>query len=274
MAGDYAVTFDFSDNLHLAEGIEQSKPHHSEARELVLVLEDSPRRIVLQHLLVTERNHVVKHWRQDWEYEQTRLWQYDGDYRWSQRTLTPDQARGQWVQSVWQVDDSPRYSAQGAWDHSYGVSRWTSEKTRRPLPRREHTTRNDYNLLEGINRHTVTSKGWVHEQYNYKIDTKNGRILAHELGNNTYAHSNTDLSAAKSYWEKTSNYWAAVRDVWSDVTTSNRQWQLQWIDSEEDQLHYMTILKQANDLDTHGDTHAERKTLVQETLSPFLTTVK
>lgn len=272
MAGEYAVDFEFSDNLILAEGIEEHEPHYSSAKEYVFVLENSPKRIVLQHLLLTNRNHVIKHWRQDWEYEQTDFWQYEGNYRWRQHAVTPEQVQGKWLQTVWQVDDSPRYAGIGAWEHSHGVSRWTSDVSWRPLPRREHTTRKDYNVLEGINRHTITPTGWVHEQYNYKLDLKTDRIIAHELGKNTYARiTDIDFTPAREYWEKTSAYWEAVRDFWQDVITTNSQWQLEWVDTNDHQDHYMRVLEQAEQADTHATTHEQRKAQVAETLRPFLT---
>jgi len=40
-------------------------------------------------------------------------------------------------------------------------STWHSENTWWPLPRREFSVRNDYNVLSGSNRHTITPTGWV-----------------------------------------------------------------------------------------------------------------
>jgi hypothetical protein len=41
------------------------------------VIEDTGRRIVLQHMLVitddNDKTFVIKHWRQDWEYEPARV---------------------------------------------------------------------------------------------------------------------------------------------------------------------------------------------------------
>jgi hypothetical protein len=186
MVGDYRVKFEFEETLALKAGYTLHKPHVSDAYEYVQVLENSPRRIVLQHILVEEGGRVTKHWRQDWEYEQTRLWSYAGNYSWQRRDLSADAVRGQWVQTVWQVDDSPRYAGVGRWEHDNGVSRWTSDSTWRPLPRREHTERDDYDVLVSTNRQTITPTGWSHEQDSYKLDRKNNQILAFERGNNTY----------------------------------------------------------------------------------------
>lgn len=271
MAGEYAVQFDFAENMTLlADG--QLHKHHSEARELVLVLEDSPEKIVLQHILVTERNHVVKHWRQDWQYQQTQLWQYNGDYSWSQRKVSAEQARGKWVQTVWQVDDSPRYAALGAWDHSHGLSRWTSEVTYRPLPRREHITRDDYNVLVGVNRHTITPTGWLHEQFNYKLDEANDKIIAHELGNNTYTRATEmDFSPARDYWKKTAYYWQQVALFWSALLADNQRVALKFVDGEDEEPHYMVLMKQANNLDLQQQTPEQLQQTIATALTGYLT---
>ena len=39
----------------------------------------------------------------------------------------------------------------------------------RPLPRRESSVRDDYDVLIGHNRHTIVPSGWVHEEENYKV---------------------------------------------------------------------------------------------------------
>ena len=70
---------------------------------------------------------------------------------------------------MFQVDDSPRYEALGEWEHYGSYSAWTSDRTARPLPRRETTVRSDYQILEGINRHTLTPTGWVQEEENLKL---------------------------------------------------------------------------------------------------------
>ena len=88
---------------------------------------------------------------------------------WAPREVPEDQRRGAWVQSVYQVDDSPRYAARGRWEHSDGLSTWISDETWRPLPRREFSVRKDYDVLVGTNRHTITPTGWVQEENNLKL---------------------------------------------------------------------------------------------------------
>lgn len=218
MAGEFHVTFDFEESTALAEGYELREPQRSTATEIVTVLEDSPRRIVLQHILVLgDDQRVVKHWRQDWVRQPREVFQYLGERRWQLRSRSPEEVRGAWSQSVWQVDDSPRYAAIGRWRHDGNQSVWTSETTWRPLPRREHTTRDDYDVMLAVNRHVITPFGWLHEQDNAKLVTRDDqyRLLAREYGRNRYQRiDDYDFTPAFEYWDRTEDYWAEVRRRW------------------------------------------------------------
>jgi hypothetical protein len=216
MAGTYKVEFNFVETVALAKGYEAKPPKRSGATELVLVLEDSPRRIELQHILVLgDPPTVVKHWRQRWDYEDADLLEFQGHQRWAHRRLAPAEARGTWTQSVFEVDDAPRYEGVGRWVHTGDSSTWESNETWRPLPRREYTTRDDYQVLLGRNRHTVTPAGWVHEQDNVKMRLDPEQLLlVREAGLNRYTRVEKDLSAGVTYWKETGAYWRAVRAAW------------------------------------------------------------
>ncbi len=245
MAGHYRVRFQFQETVATTPGYALKEPYHSGATEFVEVVEDHGNRIVLQHILVMHPDpadkpdtsdtsgasepstdqgpHVVKHWRQDWVYEDTELNVYRGHRVFEHLSLTPEQARGKWSQAVYQVDDSPRYEAMGQWSHVGDRSSWVSDgETWRPLPRREHTKRDDYHVLVAKNRHTITPAGWVHEQDNYKLvldaDGVPSTVLAHESGLNVYDKvDDVDFSAGRAYWEDTRAYWQDVRELWEDV---------------------------------------------------------
>jgi hypothetical protein len=131
---------------------------------------------------------------------------------------------GTWAQSVFQVDDSPRYEASGKWQHYPNFSTWLSGTTWRPLPSREKRVRDDYQVLEGTNRHTILRNGWVQEEENYKVKLDQAGqpsgsepYIAKELGVNRYERIiNFDFSAGDAYWEQTQPFWSDVREVWSD----------------------------------------------------------
>lgn len=70
MQGEYTVDFAFDETVLLKPGYERAPAMRSGGSEVVIVVEDTPQRIVLQHLLLDEKSgHITKHWRQDWVYE-------------------------------------------------------------------------------------------------------------------------------------------------------------------------------------------------------------
>lgn len=218
MVGEFEVSFDFHETVILAADYERREPHHSGALEIVVVVEDGPDRIVLQHILQSPSGHVTKHWRQDWVWEATERFEYSGNQRWLVRELKSEETAGAWTQCVFEVNDAPRYCGTGSWNHRYGVSTWTSDRHWRPLPRRELTTRADINVLNVRNRHTITPGGWTHEQDNTKAVMRDGRLvhtLVREVGFNDYRRSEaTDFTPALSFWAATEDFWGVVRDRW------------------------------------------------------------
>jgi hypothetical protein len=220
MRGEYQVDFAFSETVVLQPGYERKPGKRTGANEVVVVVEDSPQRIVLQHLLVADDGkHVTKHWRQDWIFEAPSRFEFAADQTWIVRPLAPEATRGAWTQCVYEVSDAPRYCGTGQWNHRYGVSTWTSDRTWRPLPRREYTTRSDYNAINAENRHTIVPGGWTHEQDNTKTvrgaDGATVRTLVREFGFNDYRKkTGFDFGPAYRYWEKTAPYWAKVRARW------------------------------------------------------------
>ena len=46
----------------------------SDAIELALPVETSNNKVVIQHLLVIDDSTIVKHWREDWTYENNLVW--------------------------------------------------------------------------------------------------------------------------------------------------------------------------------------------------------
>ena len=227
MAGEFDVDFDFRETVALTPGYQLHEPHHSDATEWVNVIEDRGDFISLQHILVMgdgEERHVIKHWRQDWRYQPAELLVFRGESRWERIPVNAAERSGAWSQTVYHVDDSPRYGGIGHWTHDGGVVAWTSNPTWRPLPRREYSTRSDYQVLDVINRHLLTPTGWVHEQDNVKHVLKpDGSVqaLAKETGLNTYTRTDDyDFSAGRTYWERTAPFWQEVRAAWNARLTN------------------------------------------------------
>lgn len=286
MAGPYRASFDFLETVGFVPGYTPQRPYQSWGTEYVYVVEDRGDFISLQHIIVmffTDEEGqvsgpaVMKHWRQDWQYEDQDLHVYVGLNTWEHQSLSRKAAKGAWSQAVFQVDDSPRYESIGRWEHHNGHSSWESADTWRPLPRREFSARDDYHVLSGINRHTITPTGWVHEQDNLKLvlDEK-GRpaektpYLAREIGFNRYERiTGHDFAAGDEYWHKTGPFWAEVRDAWRDYFKERERFTLK-ADYEGQRL-FAAMFDYADNLSAEEDydAHAAR-TFIQQTLDRYL----
>lgn len=193
--------------------------YRAKGTEWVFVDEEQPGKLVIQHLLVANDTMVIKHWREDWLFQSASLLRFDQNATWKRVSLSPAQAKGQWTQRVFEVDDSPRYEGSATWIHADGRHYWEST-TDAPLPRREYTKRTDYNVMRRTNHHEIRSDGYVHEQDNDKIirSETGDQLLASEKGLNTYKRTDdAKCRAAQLWWTKNRAYWADVRTVWDEV---------------------------------------------------------
>lgn len=224
MTGCYEVRFNFAETFPHEKDYEKKKNYRSGALEWITVAEESPKKIELQHILIvnpngTGKDAIVKHWRQDWLYENTELYTFHKDNKWTYKKLSPEKVKGQWTQVVYQVDDAPRYSGTGTWIHTDGRTYWESNADA-PLPRREYTTRKDYNVLNRNNRQEIFDWGWLHDQDNKKVlrnDGSEDKIIVEEKGLEYYKKTdNKRCIAAQNYWEEYAPLWAAVRQSWNE----------------------------------------------------------
>ena len=225
----FAETFSYSNDTNYTPSDEK----HMGATEWAQLVEETDSSVVIQHLLVIgsgENTMIIKHWRQDWIYENTEFYIYDHDNKWSFQKSSKDKVKGQWTQKVFQVDDSPRYEGSGSWVYVDGKKYWEST-TDAPLPRREYTTRSDYNLTIRTSRHEIVESGWIHDQDNKKIVRDNGKedfVLAEEKGMNFYKRvEDAKCQVAKDWWLENSEYWQSVRNVWSDIYLRNEDLELE-----------------------------------------------
>lgn len=288
LAGDYRVSFHFLETLGLTETFQPDRPYHSWTTERVHLLKDTGKRISLQHTLemyfleddgkVSEPS-LVKHWRQDWTYEDREILAYLGDSTWEKRTVGSDEVKGAWSQAVFQVDDGPRYETLGRWEHRGNLSCWTSDSFLRPLPRREHSVRKDYGVLDGFHRIILTPTGWLHEQHAWKRvagETSKDSdaapaFLAAEIGLDRYERITAPaLTVARDYWEKTGPYWALVRRLWDEAFEANQRFRLE--DKVKGDTLYDLLFAPADALaqgtETFDPVAAEAE--VREAISAFL----
>lgn len=222
MSGCFKVGFNFTETFNYSTDslYKPSAVKHDKALEWVEVITDKNNKIQLQHLLIVgpkSKPHIVKHWRQDWLYENQDLFMFDKGTHWKYVELPKESVEGQWTQKVYQVDDSPRYEGTATWVHVDGKSYWENG-TDAPLARREHTKRSDYNVMHRRNRHEITKTGWVHNQDNDKIireDNKEDFILAQEKGYNTYEKvADNECEAAQKWWKENKDLWKKIRKKW------------------------------------------------------------
>lgn len=223
MAGNFKVRFDMQESTRWDASYTPLDKKTSGGHEVVRVLEDTGRKIVLQHMLVINhdgKDMIIKHWRQDWEYEPAKVLVYSDRNVWGWEAVPEKMRRGRWSQIVWQVDDSPRYGGWGQFEEQSGIRRWRSNWTWRPLARRDAVRNPVYDRYHSINRHQTTPDGWVHWQDNTKMGTKDGKLapVVQEYVLNTYTKfDGYNVKAADDYWAATQGYWKAVRAEWDKV---------------------------------------------------------
>lgn len=225
MCGCYEVTFNFTETFNYSQDTlyKPSETKVDKGLEWAQLVEYSDDKIVIQHLLqvgTPESPYIVKHWRQDWLFENTDFYMFNGDNQWTYVSKSKDDVKNQWTQKVYQVDDSPRYEGSATWVHVDGKSFWENATTA-PLPRREYTKRSDYNITLRGNRHQTMDYGWVHDQDNEKIIREAGKedvVLAKEKGYNTYVKvADSKCQAAQDWWKEGQEKWAKVRTKWASV---------------------------------------------------------
>ena len=228
MCGCYEIKFNFAETFNYPKdsaNYKASKVKHETALEWAQLIEDGSDKISIQHLLIVGKGHIVKHWRQDWLFENTKLYDYNGFEDWKFKTLPKDKVKGQWTQKVYEVDDKPRYEGSSSWIHADGRHYWENT-TNAPLPRREYTQRSDYNITKRTNVHEIIKDGWIHDQDNDKIirDEKgNEYVLAQEKGHNTYTKvDDSKCEAAQKWWVANQEFWKKVRTKWNAEFAKNK----------------------------------------------------
>jgi len=219
MCGCYEVDFQYAETFAPKATYEFHDRYVANALEWVGLVEESPNKLSLQHILVMRDTMALKHWRQDWIFENQELFSFQGDELWNFETLAGDDVQGQWTQKVYQVDDAPRYEGNATWIHADGKHYWESTVDA-PLPRREYTKRDDYNVLQRTNRHEITNEGHLHEQDNAKVRRRSGkdRVIAYEKGMNVYKKvDDSRCQAAADWWQENQAFWGDVRTAWGEI---------------------------------------------------------
>ena len=222
MCGCFEIDFKFSETFQYSNdsNYSKSKNYNAKALEYAKLIKDEKGHISIQHLLVMG-DYIIKHWRQDWIFQNRDLLKYDGNNNWKYISKTKKDVKGQWTQKVFQVDDSPRYEGSATWVHADGKSYWENSSYA-PLPRREYTKRNDYNIMIRGNRHEITKDGWVHDQDNFKVvkdsESDSELIIASEKGINSYTRvDESNCKEAIKWWDENNEKWLLVLEKWNSI---------------------------------------------------------
>lgn len=219
LCGCFSVNFKYAETFSPETTYKFHEREEMNATELVLPLEKTDKKMVLQHLLVVNDSMVIKHWREEWVYESPVIYEFEGNKTWRKKELAAADVKGKWTQTVWEVNDEPRYQGISSWIANDGKLYWESTADA-PLPRREYTVRSDYNIMKRHNRIILTADGYVHEQDNDKIIRTAGggdQLLAQEKGYNSYFRmADSECAVAKKWWDKNEAFWKVVRTEWQN----------------------------------------------------------
>jgi hypothetical protein len=287
LQGEFKVSFEFLETILLDTKLKKDVPYFSWGTEYVDLIEDSGNFISLQHIMVLYSKDlrtgevlgpfVVKHWRQDWEWETSSKMSFQGDNHWEVEQLNSTSTTGKWKWSVFQVDDTPRYSSLGRWKHLKSTSIYTTEMFTRPLPRREFSVRSDYNVLLASDTIVLTANSWFHEQRNLKHqgklgnnnDISSGKILSREVGHNSYLRiSGFNFEAGHNYWNKTKTYWASVRSFWKYFLASNDSYKIK--NKVNGITLYSNHFKNAEDRGILNLSESKRAELISKLISQYI----
>ena len=247
LCGCFEVDFRYAETFSNDTTYELRKPAYSRGLEYVVPVVVGKNKMVLQHLLVINDTMVIKHWREDWEFEATSRLEYVGSKRWKKVAITNNETKNKWTQSVWEVDDAPRYQGTGEWVSANGKNYWENI-TNAPLPRREYTKRSDYQILKRGNKILVDGKGWVHEQDNDKVALINGveKTIAQEKGYNSYVKTiENKCAVAANWWKANADFWNSIRTQWEEVIKVQSSIELKaMIDNKRLDQHFNQLYQQ------------------------------
>lgn len=270
LCGCFEVDFRYAETFSNDTAYKLRKPEYSKGLEYVVAVDGGKNKIVLQHLLVINDSMVIKHWREDWAYEAGERLEYTGNKQWKKIAIPSAQTKNSWTQTVWEVDDAPRYQGTAQWISANGKNYWENT-TNAPLPRREYTKRSDYQILKRGNRILVDATGWVHEQDNDKVALVEGKekTIAQEKGYNIYRKTtDSKCAVAANWWKANAAFWNEVRIQWENVIAKNETIILQSkLNNKRLDEYFTAILKswQAKTIDA-----AKLKSQTREVIEQFV----
>lgn len=94
MCGCYEIEFRYSETFSPTVNYIKSKDYKTAALEWAELIVDKNNEISIQHLLVINDSMVIKHWRQDWEYESEKTINYVAENTWDVNTTSKEEVKG------------------------------------------------------------------------------------------------------------------------------------------------------------------------------------
>jgi hypothetical protein len=184
--------------------------------------------------------------------------------------LKPEQVKGKWTQAVWEVSDAPRYQGASEWVNTDGKTFWLNTADA-PLPRREYSTRSDYDILKRTNRLVLNGSGYTHEQDNQKIIRREGqdKLLVEEKGINSYVKVDDQKCAvARAWWEKNKVYWTKVRTIWEQFLVAHTTVALK--DTVAGKVMHESLMDMAKDYAAGKISPADIDTRIQSSFNQYV----
>ncbi len=269
LCGCFEVDFKYAETFSPNKDYKFHDRYTAGALELALPIEISKDKFVIQHLLIVNDTMVIKHWREDWFYENKDLLLFEGDSKWTKVKADNKETKGTWTQKVYGTTDEPRYEGLATWTHADGTSQWHNIADS-PLPRREYSKRKDYNIMNRGNTIVINETGYTHEQDNDKIKREENErtLIASEKGYNIY--TKTDASkckAAELWWDKNQSYWATIVKAW-DTVLADRVGTVELKQFVRTKLLYATLDKLQEENLTPEETYTKAVDILGKYLAP------
>ena len=231
LAGVFDVRYTTLESLPLREGVAATPERRRDAREAVVLLDDTEQRMELLHLLlIGEPPVVLRHWRQVWTPAPDQVLRYVGSDARGRRyrnhapegeapegatTSTP-----RWSVTVHDADESPRFGFTGSWTHQTGGgSSFTSAGfTPRPLPRELLSAETASPAGEALLAETelttspASGGGWTRTTTGQRRRDDSPRAAYQAV--DQFRRLAATSPAATDYLAVADPFWSAVREAW------------------------------------------------------------
>ena len=233
MAGCYLVDYSYTETESLKEGyVRDGRVYdvnkNKSFKELIYVIEDSPTKIRLQHVLfgvqldgAIMEGSQLRHQAEDWEYAADFAYDFVRPANWVVRDLRSQ--RTAWLRKITNLDDGLRYQCSAPWNTENAYPEWTCSNYA-PIPGRETRDmgRKDYNTLQRTTRIVNYGNSWLERQNNIKtihdLATDVRTPLAKEEGKNWYVRlPDSECEVVVPYVKAHTPFWNLLQETWAGV---------------------------------------------------------